>query len=324
MRLAYVIPALLLMALAASRVQAKVIDRIVAVVNGEVITLSELEVKARPLIRQYLKDVKDPVSFDEKKKEILSKVLPQLVDERLIQKEIDRLGIKVSKQEVEAAIEGICKENGLTLEELKEKLERDGYTLEGYKKEIKKQIERTAVINSQVKAKIVVTDAQVLAYLKEHPGSGIDLPESGPRYILQQICIVPGKDPASVARARERAKEALSALESGKEFSEVAKEYSDLPSAKDGGYLGALTPGEMAAFLRKAVLKLKPGEHSGVIETPMGFQIFRLKAIDTSARGVDKNKMEEVRRKLYRQQINARFEEWLQELRSKSTIRILL
>ncbi len=326
MRFAYSLLAFSLALLISTQSWAKIVDRIVAVVNGEVITLSELEKRAKPILQQYLKEIKNSAERDEKKKEILAKILPQLIDERLIEREIERLGIQVSDQDVNAALERICKENNLTVDELKDKLAAEGYTLEDYKKEIRDQIERTEVINAQVRAKIVVTNEQVLAYLREHPSGDAALQEEGPRYVLQHICIVPTdpNDPESVDKAREKAKEALAALKKGEDFAKVAAGYSDLPSARDGGFLGAFTAKEMAPFVKKAVLKLKPGEYSNIIDTPVGLQIFRLKAIETGTKDVDQAKMEEIRRMLYRQQINARFEQWLQELRSKSTIRILL
>ncbi len=306
--------------------EAAIVDRIVAVVNDEVITLSELEQRAEPIFQQYLKNVKDSVVSDEKKKEIFAKILPQLIDEHLIKKEIEKLGIRVSSADVDATVSRICEENNLTLEQLENKLASGGFSLADYKKEIRQQIERSELINAQVKSKIVVTDEQVFAYLKDHPVSGVDVQGNAPRYVLQHICIVPKEpaDPDSKALARKKAEKALSELKAGKDFVAVAAQYSDSPDSKDNGFLGAFTEKDMAPFVRDAVVGLKPGAFSNIVDTPMGFQIFRLKTIETGTRKVDKKRIEQVRNELYRKQVNARFEQWLQDLRSRSTIRILL
>jgi len=132
-------------------------------------------------------------------------------------------------------------------------------------------------------------------------------------------------DPESRKEARRRIEEAYNALKGKKDFEEVARHYSDLPSGQDGGYLGAFTLKEMAPSVKKAVVNLKPGDFSEIVDTRVGWQIFRLKEIVQSGQtDLDSAQIKEVRKKLYREQINARFEEWLRELRSKSTIQILL
>jgi len=105
----------------------------------------------------------------------------------------------------------------------------------------------------------------------------------------------------------------------------VASSYSDFPSGQEGGYLGAFTLKDMALSVKQAVVNLKPGDFSDIVDTQVGWQIFRLKEILQSGQ-TDLNSAQiiEVRKKLYNQQINARFEEWLGELRSKSLIQILL
>ncbi len=326
MKIADCLLVLLFLTIWATSSSAAIVDRIVAIVNNDVITLSELEQKAAPVIQQYLKKIKKSKISDEKKKEIYAKILPQLIDEHLIEKEINKLGIKVSDRDVDATVQRICQENNISLEQLKKKLAADGFSLKDYKKEIRQQIERAQLINAQVKSKIVITDQQVISYLKKHPVSGVDIQGNTPRYVLQHICIVP-KDPqdsASRAKARAKAEQALSELKAGKDFGAVAARYSDLPDGKTKGLLGAFTKKEMAPFVRNAVLRLKQGDFSAIVDTPVGFQIFRLKAIETGTKSVDKRIMEKVRNELYLKQVNARFEQWLQDLRSKSTIRILL
>ncbi|RKX62078.1 MAG: hypothetical protein DRP37_02505 [Thermodesulfobacteriota bacterium] len=300
-----------------------IIDRIAATVNGDVITLSELEGWAQPLVQKYTNEEMSKEEIETKRQEIFAQVLPQLIDDRLAKEEAKKLGIKVGEREIERALDQICEDNHITREQLSEKLASEGHTLEEYKKELKQQIEKAELINAQVRAKIVVTDEQVHEYLKEHP---LNNSTHAPLYIMQHICAkFEQSDPESRKEARRRIEEAYNALSEEKDFKEVARKYSDLPSGQDGGYLGAFTLKEMAPFVKQAVVNLKPGDFSDIVDTQVGWQIFKLKEIVQSGQtDFDSDQIKEIRKELYRKQINVRFEEWLGELRSKSTIQILL
>ena len=300
-----------------------IVDRIAATVNGDVITLSELEGWAQPLIQKYTNEEMSKEEIETKRQEIFAQVLPQLIDDRLAKEEANKLGIKIGEREIERALDQICEDNYITRDQLSAKLASEGHTLEEYKKELKQQIERAELINAQVRAKIVITDEQVNEYLKEHP---LKNSSNAPLYIMQHICTkFKEDDPASREEAERRIQEAYNALSEEKDFEEVARHYSDLPSGQDGGYLGAFTLKEMAPFVKQAVVNLKLGDFSDIVDTPVGWQIFRLKEIVQSGQtDLDSAQIKEVRKKLYREQINVRFEEWLRELRSKSTIQTLL
>ena len=309
--------------LAAGAAQAVIVDRIVAIVNSHVITLSQLEKRARPYLREYLSEDMSPEEKAQVKQTIYSKILPQMIDDYLVEQEIERLGISVSDQEVDHAIENVCRNNGITVQELEEKLKQDGTSMEEYRKQVATQIERARLINSQVQSKIVITDEQVRAYLR---GENSSSEYGGPYYILDHICVVPESNaPSAQAAAEQKAEEALKALEDGEDFAEVAKKYSSPVPIASELRLGVFSLDEMSPSIKKAVEDLKPGSFSGVIETPMGFQILKLVGISSSKEeNIDPALMEETRHKLYNQEINQRFQDWLNELRSKSAIRILL
>lgn len=310
----------------ASVLNAKIVDRIVAVVNDNVITLSELESRAQPVLARVEEQRQRPLTAKEKE-EILAQLLPQLIDEYLVDEEIKRLGIKIGDREVEQALEQLCRSNNITLEDLKAQLATEGITLEQYKDQLKRQIQRTELINAQVKSKIVVTDEQIAEYLKQDTKSSGQV-KGGKNYILQHICVVPlnPDDPKSVKKAESIAQEAYRALEQGKPFEQVVAAYSAPAFRQNDGYLGGFSEQEMAPFIKDAVLDLSPGEYSKIIKTPLGFQIFKVKDIRTgqddefAPNGFEKERAKE---QIYQQEVNARFDEWLREIRSKATIKIL-
>jgi len=301
---------------------AEVIDRVVAVVNDEIITLLELEEKAAQILKQLPKDQADGALMDTKKNELLAQVLPQLIDEHLAQEEIKKLHIEVSDQEVDDYIQRFAQMNNLTVEELKKRMTAEGINEKSYRDEMRKQIERHKLINSQVRSKIVVTDEEVLAYWKENnPQTSA---AKGASIYLQHICIP--YTPETKQEAKAQAENAWKELKKGKTFEEVAQTWSMVPSKTEGGDLGAFTHQELAPFIKEAIAGLKPGDYSKVIDTPAGFQIFRIKPVKADAMAelpsdIPKEQIKEI---LFRQKINKRFEDWMRELRSKATIRILL
>lgn len=319
----FILLLLVLFHISAAVTRGEVIDRVVAVVNDDIITLSELEGKAAQILKQLPQEQANAAQLDTQKNELLAQVLPQLIDEHLAQEEIKKLHIEVSDQEVDDYIERFAQMNNLSVPELKKRMAAEGIDDKLYRTEMRKQIERHKLINSQVRSKIVITDEEVLAYWKENnPKTST---AQGTSIYLQHICIP--YTPETKQEARTNAENAWNELKKGKPFEEVAKIWSMVPSKTDGGNLGAFTEKELAPFIKEAVSGLKPGEYSRVTDTPAGFQIFRIKPMksEDKAEAVSADiPKEQIKELLFRQKINKRFEDWMRELRSKATIRILL
>ncbi len=304
---------------------AKIVDRIVAVVNGEPITLYELEQRAKPFLDKYLKGIKDPKIRAEKRQEILNQVLPQMIDETLVDQEVKKRGLKVTDQEINDAIKQILKRNNLTLEQFKKILASSGSSFKEYKGELAKELLRLQLIQSEVKSKIVITDEQINNYIKSHPDILKNLPNK-PQYVLQYICFTPldPKDPASVRLAKQKAEQAFLDLKKGIDFSKLLKLYHCKDCKVEGGSLGSFTLDEMANSIKEAVKRLKPGEYTPVIRTPIGWEIFRVKAIINTKKQALLIEKEKIRQLLYKKEVDKRFKKWLKDLREKSSIRILL
>ena len=147
----------------------QVVDRIVAIVNDDIIMLSELEKAIIPYKEQIIsRDLGEQEAagllFN-----VRQKMLDKLIGEKLTDQEIERLKLSVSEKEIDDAIEQIKKANFLTDESLRDALKKEGLTMIDYRKEIKAQILRPRLINYEVKSKVIVTDEDILAYYKAHP-----------------------------------------------------------------------------------------------------------------------------------------------------------
>ncbi|OAG27351.1 peptidylprolyl isomerase [Thermodesulfatator autotrophicus] len=292
----------------AGNIQAQIVDRIVAVVNDEVITLSELDEAATPLYQQYLKDIKDPVAKERLREEIRQKVLQQLIDEKLINQEIERRGIEVSSEEIDRFIEHFKRQNGLDDQAFQKFLAEQGLTLEEYRQKVAQQIKRIKLVQSRVN-QIVVTPEEIEREYQRRYGKVVT------RYELAAI-IINGQE------AEAKIKKAYQELKAGKDFAEVAAKYSDIPDSGRG--LGTFSPEELAPEVREVLAKLQPGEVSPPIKVGNSWQIFKLLHIKKEKAKSLAGTKKEIENELRQKKIDQLLQNWQKELREQAYIRILL
>ena len=281
----------------------KLLDRIVAIVNDEVITLSELK---QAMI--YLTKTSNPPS------EVKRRVLEEIINVRLTVQQAKKLGLQVKDGEVERAIRNIIAQNGITLKKLKEDLIREGSSYEDYKDWIKTQLLKSKLIGLQVQSKVTVTDEEIKKYYQAH----IDEYKGYTEYRLRHILL------PFTSAYEDKKQEILRLLKEGISFSELAQKYSQAPTAKDGGDLGWIKARDLTPEIRNIVTLLQPGEISPWIKTHSGFQLIQLeKRREVPAKTFSEVK-EEIYRLFYQQKMEERYQQWLTQLREKAYIKILL
>ena len=147
--------------------RAEVIDRVMAVVNGKVITLSELTEREAPLVKQAA-EIFSGAEKDKRLVEIRKKGSDSLIEDLLLEQEAEKLGLKVSERDIDDAIEDVKKQNSLDDEGLKVALKKEGLTYEGYRAQIKKQIEKSRVVGQQVRSKVSVSEKDLADYYERN------------------------------------------------------------------------------------------------------------------------------------------------------------
>nr|NJM02432.1 hypothetical protein [Desulfobacula sp.] len=125
-------------------------------------------------------------------------------------------------------------------------------------------------------------------------------------------------------RDKDKIDEVESKLDAKEDFSALAKQYSQAPNASDGGDLGAFDATSFSAGIKDHILKLKEGEHTGVIQTAQGFQIFYAQDIEQGATKTFEQARDEIHDSLYQEQVTEKFETWLESLKKKAHIKIML
>jgi peptidyl-prolyl cis-trans isomerase SurA len=312
MRMKFFLFAILFFALAgfhltAAKVKAEEIDRIVAVVNDEIILYSDLRKK----VKEIKEKISSPLPIPEP--ELERQVLNQMIEEKLIHQEMKRLKINVDDQSVERAIARIKQEQGLNDDQFLAMIQKEGFTLSEFKQTIRKELERATLIEKVFQSKTVITDADIDQYVKNHPE------ESVPKAKLSVIFI-----PKNSGISGE---EVLKKIKSGADFYELAKKYSKGPNASEGGRVGWVNVRDLAGKLQEVVASLSPGQVSPVLSSDAGDFIVKVEE-KTEERVMlnasDPKEREKIRRMLVQQEVERKFKEWMKTLKEKAYIQVSL
>ncbi|MGA8180877.1 MAG: SurA N-terminal domain-containing protein [Desulfobacterales bacterium] len=300
---------------------AETVDRIVAVVNDDVITLIELNKVVKP----YLEKIRTLGYSPDKEKELIFKVrksmLDRLIDEKIEDQEIKRAKIEISEDQIDQAVERIKETNYYTDEDLRAGLAKEGLTMKEYRKQIKEQILRARLVNINVKSKIVITKEDIKAYYEKH----LDKYGGKKKYHLRNIIMtVPGpSDSDKRLEIKAKMDEILKKLKAGQSFETLAKEYSESPAASDGGDLGLFEFDALSPMLQKAVKQIKPGGFTPVLDTDQGFQIFFLQKIVKTVGKPLEAVSPEIEQILYDNTTDQKYHDWIQSLREQAVIKII-
>jgi len=300
---------------------AEIVDRIVAVVNDEVITLVELNNTLKP----YMEKIQSLGYPQEKEQELVFNVrkdmLDRLINQKIEDQEIKRSKVEITEEQIDKTIERIKETNYLTDEQLRAALAKDGFTMEEYRQKIKDQILRERLVNLKVKSKIVITKEDIKAYYEKH------IKEYGGKQ-KYHLCNIIMKVPLFSSSEKKleikaRMDEVLEKLKAGESFEALAAKYSESPSASDGGDLGAFEFDSLSPQLQEAIEKIKPGEFTPVIDTDQGYQIFLLKEILSTLGKTLEEMSPEIERILFNESIDKKYQAWVGDLRKQAVIKII-
>ena len=295
----------------------EVVDRIVAVVNADIVSLYDLNRAFRPF-EANIKALRYP---PEKERQTLFQargdVLNQLIDSQLADQQVKRYQISVTQKEIDTTVERIKEARAFTDEQLREGLAAQGLTMEEYRKEIEAQILRTKLVNREVKSKIVITGEDIKAYYEGHK----EKYAGEKKYYLWNIFTKASPSEKDAALKEIQAVEAK--LKQGASFETLVKELNESSSMVKGTDLGLYRRDELSAELQKVVGKMKAAEYSQVLDTNFGYQIIYVQEIQETPPQPLEEVEADIKQLLYSEYVDTRYQEWLEELRAKSYIKII-
>jgi peptidyl-prolyl cis-trans isomerase SurA len=299
------------LALVPAPARAETIERVVAKVNGQIITLSEFQ--GRQIAAAQAARV-GPEGVGAFLRQNNARILQEAIDEILILQKAEDAGIRAPSAWIDEAIEGIKKENKIESDEqMQAALEREGLTLAELRQNIERGVVRRIVMQRDVQPKIEVAEADVRAEYERLKPLEFTKP---PTVTLQEI-LVPA-DRGGLPLARELAEKARS----GEDFQALARSYSTAPSRANGGDLGQLAQGDLHPDLEKAAFALSVGAVSDPLPVEGGFRLIRVVAKTTGSTTPYDNVKDRVRDRLMMSRFDKAYDEYVAELRKNSSVEL--
>ncbi len=245
------------------------VDRIVAVVNNEVITAVQLRGRIAQAERQLRRQGAEMPPAEVLERQLLERLIVERAQLQLAQE----TSLRVDDATLERAIERIAANNRLSLDQLRAALEQDGVSWARFRDEIRTEILLTRLREREVDSKIVVTDAEIDNFLANNPDAF-----SGQEFAVAHILLraPEGATPQQIEALRTKAEGVMARLRSGEDFGRVAAEVSDAPDGLSGGSLGWRPLDRLPALFVDAVRKMRPGETSPLLRSAAGLHIVRL------------------------------------------------
>jgi peptidyl-prolyl cis-trans isomerase SurA len=285
----------------------EIVDKIVAIVNDDIVTLSDVQRVVRvekqgrfASVDEYFRgqDLKDKLSF--------------FIDNMLIQQQAKKLKIEVSEKEVEGVVESIKKQNLISEQDLKEQLAREKITYKAFLEGLRMNLLRSKVLSRTLSGENLVTEADLRAYYQ----ANLDQFRSE-EYRLQQVFISARRQDAAA-----RGQNVYNQLVKGVPFEELARDFSDDPSGAQGGDIGYVRKEELIPELRQALSLLVQGSYSHPISTGYGVHIVKLLEIRKSEAPPFDSVKDEVNARLLQKESERRYKEYIAKLRASAYIEV--
>lgn len=309
--------------LAPAAARAEVAEAIVAVVNDDVILLSQLEERAEPVIAQAAQgSLGSEVSAGESMR-IRRRVLAEMIDEALIAEQASKMRIRVSSEEVDRALKNMARQNGLSWPDFLAAIEKQGYGISRYRTELRRQLERFKVVQTKLQGRLRVSDRAIEAYYAQEARQAREGDRARVAHILVEVA--PDAGAATLAQKRRRAEAILERAEAGAPFAALAERYSEDSATKArGGSLGWVTASDLPEALGDEVLGLNAGAVGGPVRTDEGFHVVKVLAWEASEVRPLEDVRERIRLHLLEQQMEQQERIWLAELRRRAYIDVRL
>lgn len=295
----------------------ELVDRVAATVDGEVVTLSEVEERAAAELRKAsgLPPGKERDAAHDK---ALKRAFDLIVAEKLLEKQAKALQLEVNEAQVDAAVEDIKSRNRFDDEALDRALGEQGLDRKSFRAQIRRELESYQVLQAKVRSRVKVTDDDLRNYYQTHPQEFGGEPELRVRHIFLPLPEDASK--AEEAKARAAGEKVLQRLKTGEDFAAVAKEVSKGPSAQDGGDLGWLRHGTIQKALEDAAFALQDGQFSGLVRAGPGLHVVKVEARRLGGARSFEDVKEELRNQLVEEQVGQTRQQVLEELRRGAVV----
>lgn len=308
----------MLLVLSPAWAQKQLVDRVIAVINEEAITQSELDIFLRPLYEDLRKEYEGE-ELMRQLNEVRLKLLNQMIEDRLVSQEAKTRGITVDESEIDELVREF-KVRFPSEQEFEKTIASQGMALSELREMYRRQQSIRKLHDMEIRSQVVVSPREVEEYYKNHSSEFSE----EEKIKIRSITIRKTEEAAGKGILDEAAKQKIDSIEkrirAGEAFEALAQEFSEDNHAQEGGMAGWVKRGEMLASIDESLFELKAGAISPVLETSAGYHLFKIEEKKTG----ELPPLEEVRMKihhlLFRQKAEKRFKEWMEELKARAYI----
>ncbi len=313
--LTFSLTAIALAAPGAPQAEEVLLDGIAAQVGAEIVLLSDVQELARPVEQR----MRTAGVTDEEIRNMHADALERLIEAKLIESVVVRLELEATDREIDDAILGIAEDNGLTVEQLQRSVESHGLTNEEYRRKLKSEIERSKVLNTMVRSRIHIDPEEVRAEYDSRFGA--QQGRTGDEIHLRHILIAAGgASTRSLPNACEIAADAQRKIKSGEiDFGDMARRVTDM-NPEAAGELGWLHEEDLAPWMSSALVGMKPGEVTEVIETGFGCNLLELVEVRSFTPITFEQAEPAITAELSRRKMDKEYLSWLESLRKQTYV----
>ena len=248
----------------------ELVDRIVAVVNKDVVTSSELRERVSFAERELKRQGTPAPERAVLERQVLERII---LDKAQLQLAADS-GLRIDELQLDRALERIAQNNNMTLAAFRKALEADGVQVDRFREEVRRQIVMQRLREREVDERIEVSESEIDLYLDEQKSGGPERVEYNVAHIL--VRLPEQASPERIAQARARAEKARDEARAGADFGKLAASYSDAGDALQGGQMGWRAADRLPELFSVALQSMKPGDVSEILRSPGGFHLLRL------------------------------------------------
>jgi peptidyl-prolyl cis-trans isomerase SurA len=284
--------------------RAQQIDKIVASVDGDPITIRD--------VRVFAQSAGQPIPpGDPTADPIFKEGLKGLIAQKLLAEEVKKYDDKVDDSQIDKYIADIEEERNITDQQLRQSLMQNGISYDDFRKQARLELEKAMMLNEELRQRVTIPANQIQAYYDAHQDEFTVKKE---RYQLAQILIsvAPTAPQAEVVAAKAKADDVRKKLLAGQDFGELAKRYSDDESKEHGGELGVFGPDDIMDEILGAIKTVPPGQISDVVRSKNGFHIIKVEAHETVGLKPLVVVKEQIRSKLVDDQTKSRLQSWVE------------
>ena len=280
---------------------AALVNKILATVDGEPITLYQL----KKFGERSMRGQQMSASMDQ------AQLLEALITDKIMEKEISDKGIIVRDEDIDHYIEGIKERNKLTDDQLQQALGAQALTMDRYRAQVREEIQKAQLINREIRGKVNVSPEEVQRYYEAHIAEYSTPARTQVAHILFRLD--PDAPADNVAAATAKAQSVYDRIKKGADFAAMAKEFSEDPSGPNGGDLGWFKQGELLDDLEKVAAQLKTGAVSEPVRTKVGVHILKVEAREGESHQKLDDLADQIKEQLYNAALEERFQKWMAE-----------